>query len=1116
MKFNLKKYSQVAQVELDGTLLSVYHRTDANTVANLICETGFLAGGGAAWGVGIYSNYMWSGVTRNQAMGTYGAIAVKGKMNISDFLIFDYSISKQIYGGGYRLIDQIKRLGLDKSMYKDKMVLIESISKELESKSGMDNTSDLLRRIYNSDFPKVLKGVLFSGHVDKSVALAYDSSVVYPIGFTILDQRTVNNPKWTQCSAGSIESSKLLYDAYNANDSKAVDAQRDKLFRNLSDDNLKEKLSYETLNLLPTKFVDNVVAMTLIKNNNDKSTLDRLEGSLRDKMSNPSYINFEMVKRQFFASPVKYWETLKAHPFFKGVSGESISSAFQSYAEQNPFDWDTLSDEIKSRINKKPLADYFSAIILSNKRNIKNIPSEFVEILKTENKISKNDVSYYEHSKSEYITSEFISEEIEIPLVAVGWLKNGIDKLNNKGFKLGLPPSKIEVISENIALGTKKIRIIKSVPVIPGNWELVAKINVFKNDMGKLESDTFNLGRRVIPDKYMVSPDKLTCEKCNQERFRTEYYLLYSKDKDEYKNVGSSCLSDLLPGLGTDAVKIAQYAAEMEKYIQSFKEQIKGQKRSASDIATSYKKSGIPIPFFLSRVYDMAKTGDYISRKNAREQGMESTADKAYNKCFEDLSNDTLSLTISDLPFVNAVIDWIQTLSTSSNEYLKNLYDASVSGFATRNNMGLLASAIPSYYRSLQKSEIAVNNDKRLGDKGSNLSFEGEIIEKMPVFVRVSKNGYSTNDYFFVAKDSSDRKILFSGSSTDFPDFATWDKGSIIKINSVIEGFLSYDGDSCTVVNVKSILDQIDQTVIEEQEKKANELKNSIKTPIVYQDGMVVDSDYKVDSYKQTRNDSYFVQISDETGQKLSLFLNTVPRFQVGDTIHISGTIKLNNGFKNIMSPAISFGGESVKSIDQVYKIGDRVTIDCKVVDIFDAYVSFNDSYIQKAKVQDANGFLFEFNMPSKSNDFEIGDSLSVTGKLEGVYGVSGKLTRPKVNSIVKNNNNVASDDFNMILNSTMNQNDKNTMVGLFASIDSLSPSHFTRMEDYFNGQKGITLDRVISYLQNHHTQIEPNNQLQVQQLCNQIIDILNKYKPVKLATFNLKKYRLAKNNENI
>jgi len=85
--------------------------------------------------------------------------------------------------------------------------------------------------------------------------------------------------------------------------------------------------------------------------------------------------------------------------------------------------------------------------------------------------------------------------------------------------------------------------------------------------------------------------------------------------------------------------------------------------------------------------------------------------------------------------------------------------------------------------------------------------------------------------------------------------------------------------------------------------------------------------------------------------------------------------------------------------------------------------------------------------MPSKSNDFKIGDSLNVTGKLEGVYGVSGKITRPKINSIIKNYDNVASDDFDMIFNSTMNPNDKNTILGLFTAIDSLPPSHFTICE---------------------------------------------------------------------
>jgi len=66
-------------------------------------------------------------------------------------------------------------------------------------------------------------------------------------------------------------------------------------------------------------------------------------------------------------------------------------------------------------------------------------------------------------------------------------------------------------------------------------------------------------------------------------------------------------------------------------------------------------------------------------------------------------------------------------------------------------------------------------------------------------------------------------------------------------------------------------------------------------------------------------------------------------------------------------------------------------------------------------------------------------------------------------------------------------------------------------MEDYFNSVKGITLDKVISYLQNHKNRIAPDKQLQVQQLCDQIIQILNNYKPVKLATFNLKNHILAK-----
>ncbi len=1037
-KFNLKRYAQESPgIELEGTLLSVYHRTGSNDVANLICETGFLAGGGAAWGVGIYSNYTWSGVTRNAAMDTYGAVAVKGKMNINDFLIFDYSISKGVYGSNYRLIDQVKKLGLDRSLYRDKMGLIQNLSNSLERMSSNSITSNLLRQIWSPQLTGIIKGVIFSGNIDKNVALAYDSSVVYPVGFIVLDQRTVKNPRWSKCSVGSIESAKKLYQAYISNNHEEVDKQRDILFHTLSPATTNQgydpkiKLSYEKLNLLPREFIDNVVSMMIIKSDNPL-ILKALEGQLREKMLDSEYLEFEIIKRQFFSSPLVYWDNLKKHSSFKSIARDSIIDAFQSYIEQHPFDWENVPNDAKGLINKEPLMKYFESVISQNRTNIKNIPEEFIEILKSSDKLSRGDLKYYENSKSEYLKNEFVSEEFEIPFAAIGWLESGIDKLNKKGFKLGLAPSKIEILEDNIVKGTKKIRILKSVPVIPGGWELAAKINLYKTDTGDIESDMINLGRREVPEQYMNDTSQLTCDHCHVNRYRTGYYILYDKNSGNYKCVGSSCLSEFLPGLGLDAEKLAQYAAEMEQYIHHFKKNMVGSKQNSDDITKSYNRNGIPLPFFLSRVHEITKKGNYVSRKSAYESNLTATADEAFAKCFQDLSDNETSLDIGDIPFVNAIIDWIQTLSDSDNQYLRNLYDASSSGFVTRKNVGILTSAVPSYYRNLKDSTI--NKDKLLGANGDKIYFSGSIIEKSPVFVRVSTDGYSTGDYFFVAEDGKSRKIMFSGSSVDFPEFESLDKGESINCNGIIVDLVPYDADFCTIIKIDSILDQIDANILVEQEKKIEKIKGGIKEPVVYKDGMKISDDFTVSGYKVTSRGSYFVQLEDGTGQRLSLFLNSKPTFNVRDIISVSGSIKLNNGYINIVNPSIAVDGNEIKTLESVYNVGDRITTEGTIIEIYSVYNNYNNSSFDKAKIKDASGFVFDFTVPAKNSDIGVGDFVNVTGKLEGVYGASGKLTRPKINSVTISN----IDSSGGLMLNVMDDNDKQKMSDIIADFASM------------------------------------------------------------------------------
>ena len=125
-------------VKLNGTKLTVYHRTKSGDLGGSICNIGFLAGSGAAYGKGIYSTYTIESTLRNNMLHGYGSEVVKGSMDIKGFLIFDYPIAKMIYGNDYKLIDQIRIIGEDKifglaSNKEETRKRFEKYSEELET-----------------------------------------------------------------------------------------------------------------------------------------------------------------------------------------------------------------------------------------------------------------------------------------------------------------------------------------------------------------------------------------------------------------------------------------------------------------------------------------------------------------------------------------------------------------------------------------------------------------------------------------------------------------------------------------------------------------------------------------------------------------------------------------------------------------------------------------------------------------------------------------------------------------------------------------------------------------------------------------------------------------------
>ena len=982
---------------IHGTDIDIFHRTNSQSVVGNVCETGFIAGCGAMYGVGIYANYSLDSCMKNYGLGAYGGLVVKGTVDLKNFVIFDYDVAEKIYGANYRLPDQItKVIGLDKiaSNREDAEKILWGYHQTLKRRPR--TTSNIAQSFIGTFRTSSLNGILFTGNNDGNTVVVYNASLVVPTEHAFVDQRTKSGFKWEKCPPCSRELFEAMVEASQGGDWRKVNEERTRLIKNLID--VKDRninISKDHYPNIPDAVFDGMLISLLYEDESRWGKLSKgLKGRLKDKA--PA----ELLLRKIYSDPLlnwdKYFEASKE--IREKIDPQELKTIWQDYADSHPMQWTKIPENVRKKIDNTEVVNYFATLVNTKADNFLYVPDDLKPSVQklTEISDSKVDKIKTKQEESDIVSEE--SEEFDIPISSMGWFQNEIEKLNKKAAKIGLPPIVVNVIGEDTKAYTKKVTITRNIPILKGGWKLVAKIMPYVDpETKKTITNVQNLGTHEIPEEYLGIQSTF-CEHCKTQRKRNYVYLLYSTESGDYTTVGSDCLKDFVGELTSDPDKIARFAEILQNSISSFRNaaNLSGKGTDKSKTLRGFKRDGIPLPYFLSRCIMVMNEHGYVTGGQAWREGGSSTGQIAYDACIkEDVDNKYYkNLSSSEIVWVDGTIDWLYGLDftelakrrAEGDDYLYNLVASCTNGVVKKAAKNYAASALNAYKRDV--TDKGLEQNELIDAKNATIYFSGKLKEKRPLFFQIS-TGQTTqtgSNYCLLESDNGD--LVVWGDNTDIDP----NVGDTVRIQAKVVDYTSINGRSATVISdVKIIPVEEYEAQAQEQEERTARFRAADKVvpekKRVYKTGDMVDAEFDVVQAKPTRRGNIFYQVKDEFGTSLSFFLPPPVLKQVGEKIHVKGQISISGRFINIENPEV-IGVEEVQLVEE----GQVLEKTFKVVD---SYV--NQWSKDMIVVEDENGVKFEFGTTQSTMSLNVDDYAILKGSVKQGYGGVWKLLRVKL-----------------------------------------------------------------------------------------------------------------------
>lgn len=444
------------------------------------------------------------------------------------------------------------------------------------------------------------------------------------------------------------------------------------------------------------------------------------------------------------------------------------------------------------------------------------------------------------------------------------------------------------------------VRLDGKPPVIEG-WEMIGVIDHINGNIVK-----------EVPDQTMPSEfrnaDPRRCDHCGVQRRRNESFVFYSQEKDDYIQVGRSCLKDFFTNEGASYFFrtlewMNEYVAELDQDIEEKEREDFGGWRGTSRISLEVYLAYVAMIISMDKEYISKSASNAYAEKVMQSddesgRGITPTSEKAIDFMFpqkylkEKYNNDVPTPSKKDWKIAKQAVEYYLNKLSGKNElstFEDNLQKLLNESTITWKYLGYVAYVIAEYMRSvgsLNDEMAKAQNDREKAKEIRQQAFEkrqqseyikGNIGEQVELEVTVNEvkemefqdqysyHGGTIKKYMFICVTDEGNEVSFYYKSLrdirdrlDNWDDDDWDvKGTKLKIKGKIKKFGEWKGIKSTTLNYVKLLKIINED---------RDMRKRIK--MLLEDSMPVSNAYTYASTNKERTLSQWYLVVDTNSQE--------------------------------------------------------------------------------------------------------------------------------------------------------------------------------------------------------------------------------------------------------